>query len=113
MGLGVTGSAEPWIASTRPLMLQGGNDGVGIGDVEHDDRLEVRAGARLLEREAAARAIADRRLLRGIEEAELVRLGKKRVVGLATAGDGEGKVAVHGAHAGRQLLPCLGLVAVA
>src|SRR5215813_15645241 len=31
IGLGVTGSAEPWSASTRPLMLQGVPATTGLG----------------------------------------------------------------------------------
>jgi hypothetical protein len=64
-------------------------------------------------REAAASAIADRRGPGGIDEAEPARLGQERVAGLAAAGEGEGEVVVHGAHAGGQLLARLGLVAVA
>jgi hypothetical protein len=48
-----------------------------------------------------------------IDETELIRLGKQRVIGPAAAADGEGEVVVHGAHAGHQFLRCLGLVAVA
>jgi hypothetical protein len=48
-----------------------GNDRIGIGNVEHDERLEIGTGPGLLQREAAARAIANRRILCGIDETEL------------------------------------------
>ena len=79
-------------------MLHGvpGTTGFGIGDVEHDERLEIGAGARLLEHIAAAGAVADRQLLGGVDQAELVRLGRKRIIGGSAASDGKGTILVHG-----------------
>ena len=53
-----------------------GNDRIGIGDMEDDYGLEIRAGARLFEGITAARAIADRPDLCRVGDAELLASAK-------------------------------------
>ena len=81
--------------------------------MEHDQRLEIRAGARLFEDIAAARAIADRHDLCRIGNAEFLRFGGQGVIGLAAAGEREGQIVVHGEHAGAQFIDRFRLGAIA
>ncbi len=105
-GFGVTGSAEPCSASTRPLMLQGvpATTGFGLVTWNTTTALKSRAGARLFEHVTAAGAIADAGNLFGVDESEFLRFAEQRVIGRAAAGQCERQVLVYGEHAGAQLV---------